>query len=565
MPSKFVRAALIFAGLSALAACDPTTLIQDKVPKPIQSLLTFGSPAKGKGSKATVASLQLIAPKTNELFSVDREVAFQADFRTDEPKKQQAPQFTWMLFKEPDSKGLKAGTAKSFKKKLEPGNYRVEVTAAYGEQRLVKKSNFRVAFTAPGKVTAPDGAGLPGVEIALTELNSDKVVFRTQTDPKGAFTAEALAEGNFVATPRKKEYSFSPIHEMAKLGPQSTALEFKAVKAEVDKLRLTDQAQEDESLESLCPGQDAYLKLELKTEDKPTRADVFLVVNENGKERLVQLDQVYDTEDQKVSSFSDPKQALHLKAPSVPNLGPLAQSYRLRVTFADAKGNSYSAEASNELKIDINQCFHKRFEQALGFHQKEELEQAVKSYSEAEQFGKTLEQTAQSPGDMPKMYFDRGLAYLGLAFAREAGDAKRLLFLGKALSDFNTVLKSRHKDVDTIFCRGVTNHSAGNYESALKDYTEVLSIEPDVTEAKKLRALAYVKSGVRENLSYAVDDLTDAITNDPTAQNLRKSRSDALKLFVQSTSKRDEQRVDTAAVPLPDMRKELNLMKLVRK
>jgi len=548
-----------------LAGCDPATLVKEKAPKPIQSLLTFGSPAKGKGSTATVATLQLITPKANQLFSVDREVAFQADLRTDEPKQKQAPQFTWMLFKEPDSKGLKAATAGSFKKKLEPGNYRVEVTAAYGEQKLVKKSNFRVAFTAPGKVTAPDGTGLPGVEIVVRELNSDKVVCRTQTDPKGAFTAEALAEGGFVVTPSKKEYSFSPIHKTAKLGRQSAALEFKAVKAEVDKLRLTDQAQGDESLESLCPGQDAYLKLDLKAEDKPTRADVFLVVSENGKERLIQLDRVYDTEDQKVPTFSDAKQSLHLKLPSAPNLGPLAPSYRLKVTFADAKGNSYSAEAPNELKIDVNQCFHKGFEQALAFHQKEDLEQAVKSYSAAEQFGKTLEQTAQSPGDMPKMYFDRGLAHLGLAFAREAGDAKRLLFLGKALSDFNTVLKWRHKDVDAIFCRGVANHSAGNYETASKDYSEVLSIDPDVTEVKKLRALAYVKSGVRENLSFAVDDLTDVITRDPAAQNLRKSRSAALKLFVHSPSKSDKPRVDTAAIPLPDMRQELNLMKLVRK
>ena len=240
-------------------------------------------------------------------------------------------------------------------------------------------------------------------------------------------------------------------------------------------------------------------------------------------------------------------------------------SYRLRVNFADAKGNSYSAQAPSELKMDINQCFHNRFEQALAFHQKEELEQAIKLYSEAEQFGKTLQQTAQLPGDMPKMYFDRGLANLGLAFTREAGDAKRLLFLGKAISDFNTVLKTHQKDVDAIFCRGIANHSAGNYETALKDYSEVLSIEPDLTEVKKLRAHVYVKSGVRENLSYAVDDFTDAITNDPAAQNLRKSRSAALKLFVQSPSKSDESRVDTAAIPLPDMRQALNLMKRIRK
>ena len=565
MPSRFVQAVLIFAGISFLAGCDPVTLIQDKAPKPIQSLLTFGSPAKGKGSKASVATLELTAPRANQLFPVDHEVAFQADLLTDDPRKQQAPQFTWMLFKEPDSKGLKEAPAKSFKKKLGPGAYRVEVTVADGDRKLVKKSNFRVAFTAQGKVTGPDGTGLPGVEIALTELNSDKVVFRTQTDQKGAFTAEALAEGNFVITPRKKEYSFSPIHQTAKLGRQPIAPEFKAVKAEVDKLRLTDRAEADEGLEYLCPGQDVYLKLDLKAEDKPSRADVLLVVRESGKERLIQLDQVYDTVDQKIPAFSDAKHALHLKAPSAPNLGPLAPNYGLRVTFADAKGESYSAEAPNELKVDINHCFRNRLRQALAFHEKEELEQAVKCYGEAEQFGKTLQQSAQAPSDMTKMYFDRGLANLGLAFAREAGDSKRLLFLGKALSDFNAVLKTHHKDVDAIFCRGIANHSAGNYETAAKDYSAALSIEPDLNALKKLRALAYVKSGVRENLSYAVDDFTDAMANDPAAQNLRKSRSAALKLFVDSSGKRDEQRVDTAAVPLPDMRKEFNLTKLVRK
>jgi tetratricopeptide (TPR) repeat protein len=562
MPSKFVQVSLILASLLVLVGCDPETLIKDKVPKPIQSLLTFGSPAK---SKAIVATLQLTAPSTNQLFAVGQEIAFQAEFRTGETKEQAAPQFTWMLFKEPDPKGLKAATAPSFKKKLEPGNYRVEVTATQGQQKLVKKSNFRVAYTAPGQVTVSDGAGLPGVKIVLTELNSDKVVFRTQTDAKGMFNAEVLAEGDFVVIPRKKEYSFSPIYKTAKLGRESSALDFKAVKAEVDKLRLTDQEQSDESLESLCPGQDAYLKLDLKAEDKPTRVDVFLVVRGKEKERLIQLDQVFDAADQKLPIFSEANQALHLKVPSAPNLGLLAPSYHLRVNFTDTKGNSYSAEAPNALKIDLHQCFRERFEQALAFHQKGELEKAAKSYGEAEQLGKTLQQTEQLPGDMPKIYFDRGLAQLGLAFAREPGDAKRLLFLGKALSDFNAVLKTHQKDADAILCRGIVNHSAGNYETAVKDYSAVLSVDPDLTEVKKLRAHAYVKSRVRENLSYAVDDFTDVISSDSAAQNLRKSRSAALKLFVQPPSKSDEKRVDIAAIPLPDMRQDLDLIKRIRK
>ncbi len=170
MLSKFFRSSFIFACLLVLFGCDPMTLVKEKVPKPIQSLLSFGSPGKSRGAKTIIATLKLITPKNKELFSVDQEVAFQADYQADDVKKKEGPQFTWMLFKEPDGKGVKAATTKSFKKKLEPGNYRVEVTVAHGEQKLVKKSDFRVAFTAKGQVVMPDGAGLGGVEIMVTEL-----------------------------------------------------------------------------------------------------------------------------------------------------------------------------------------------------------------------------------------------------------------------------------------------------------------------------------------------------------------------------------------------------------
>ena len=563
---KFFRSFLVFACLLVLSGCDPVTLVKEKVPKPIQSLLSFGSPAKSKGAKPVIATLKLITPKNKELFSVDKEVAFQAEYQADDVKKKEGPQFTWMLFKEPDGKGVKAGTAKSFKKKLEPGNYRVEVTVAHGEQKLVKKSDFRVAFTAKGQVVMPDGAGLGGVEIMVMEPSSDKAVSKTETDPKGAFTAEVLSEGNFVVIPRKKEYSFWPARETAKLGREPVALDFKAVKAEIDKLRLTEDAQTDASLEAICPGQDTYLKFDFKAEDKPTRLEAFLVAREQEKEKLIQLDQVYEPSDHKTpADFGDERKPLQLKVPLARDLGRLAPSYHLRANFTDTKGNLYSAEGQNAIKIDVNMCFRNRFQRAVALHQEKKLEQAEKSYAEAIDFGKILQENGHLPADMPKLYFDRGLVEMSLAFAREAGDAKRLDFLEKAISSFNDVLKTHKKDADAILLRGIAFHSVGNYKAAIKDYDEVLSIDPDSTEVKKLRALAYVKTGLKENLSSAVDDFTDVITNDPSAQELRKSRIEALKLGAEPSTKTDYSRVDIASVPLPDMREGLKLSNRIRK
>jgi len=564
MISRFLKPASILAGLLLLVGCDPEGMIKSKVPESIQQLLTF-APSARKGKGQAMAILELTAPKSNELFPVDKEVVFLADFRTDEPKTKENAQFTWMLFKENDPKGVKAGTGKSLKKRLEPGNYRVEVTAAYADQRLVKKTSFRVAFTAPGKVTLPEGTGLPGVEIALAKLDNHEEISRTQTDKSGSFLVESLTEGYFAIIPRMKGFSFSPFHKIAKLGRQPSALDFKAVKAEIANLRLTETAEQGESLESLCPGQDVFLKMDMKVENKPSRMEVFLVHRENEKEGMIQLDQVSDSTEKESSAAPLEGRPVLLKVPSVPHLGPLAPAYHLRVDFTDEKGNSYSSEASNTFKIDILGCFHKRFERGVALHEKGDLEQAAKMYSDAEQFGKSLQESSQLLAGMPKVYFDRGIAYLGSAFSKEPGDAKRLNLLGKAILDFNSVLRGQNRDADALLFRGAASQSAGNYEAAVNDYSAVLRIEPKATEVKKLRASAYVKTGRRENLSNAVDDFTEVITNDPSAQDLRKSRGAVLKLIAQPSGKSEDSRVETTNIPLPDMRQGLDLLKYIRK
>ena len=90
------------------------------------------------------------------------------------------------------------------------------------------------------------------------------------------------------------------------------------------------------------------------------------------------------------------------------------------MNFTDPKGNLYSAEGHNAIKIDINMCFRSKFQRAVALHQKEKFEQAAKSYAEAIQFGKILQETGHLPADMPKIYFDTGLVEIELSFCERS-------------------------------------------------------------------------------------------------------------------------------------------------
>jgi hypothetical protein len=99
----------------------------------------------------------------------------------------------------------------------------------------------------------------------------------------------------------------------------------------------------------------------------------------------------------------------------------------------------------------------------------------------------------------------------------------------------------------------------------LKDFDTVLTFVPQEAAARALRAQTLVKSGLKKNLTPAIDDFTELVDLDPMNKDFKKSRSEAMKLLVQSENEGDDAKVDTAAVPLRGVGDILNVEKYVRK
>ena len=130
--------------------------------------------------------------------------------------------------------------------------------------------------------------------------------------------------------------------------------------------------------------------------------------------------------------------------------------------------------------------------------------------------------------------------------------------------DFSAVLKRGPKDPDALLFRGLIHYEAGDPEPALADYKEVLLVAPRTPMAPLLRGCAYVKSGIKQNLSLAVDDFTEALTTDPEDKVLRKARFETLKAFVQAKAKKEGEKVDTSEIHLPDPLEKMDLIKYIR-
>jgi tetratricopeptide (TPR) repeat protein len=256
---------------------------------------------------------------------------------------------------------------------------------------------------------------------------------------------------------------------------------------------------------------------------------------------------------------------LKVRVPSGATLGTPAASYRLRVKVYDDTGNSFSSEASAPIKMDMVQCFSGKLAEAVSLQEKGNLQEAIKAYTVMEDFGKIVEDPRHFSRDMQKAMFDRGIAYLQLALSKQADRGPILGQLGRALGDFNSVLKIHKRDTEALLLRGIVAYLATNYNPALEDFDTVLASDSQMVAAREFRAQAYVKSGRKKNLGPAIDDFTDLVDRDPKNSGLRKSRSETLKLLVRSESEPDNAKVDTAAIPLRGVGEILNVEKYVRK
>jgi len=592
----------LLGSLLLLTGCDPEEIVHKKVPDPLKEVLTLGqAPGKGTGPGKMVLAdpdVMIVAPKANAVFGIGKEVQFEANVKGFDPEAPSPIEITWTLI---DEKGrpLKIGNRLKERRKLDLGKYKIQLTAAQKEHKIVKSLSFRVALTMDGKVTLAGDGGLPETQVSLSELEGSVPISTVQTRKDGRYTIEFPNDGTFRIVPHKEGFSFTPLSATVRFSRELKGLDFTAVKGEVRDVKLTASADSDEPLDSICPLQEAFVKFSVASEEKPVRAEASLIHSEQSKERTIPLDEIRG--DPRAPKELNPEAPL-LKV-QIP-LGLVASVteglYRLRVSVFDEKRHSISADASYLMKLDIPSCLWQTMERAASEQEKGRTEEAVKGYNLIQKLYERAADHAPFGPYMGRCVFDRGLAFIAMALAKrtdkdiklsfslhsagpDSEDGTELNLLGKALSDFNAAVKANPNDLEALLMRGLTKQLAGKYEAALDDYSSVLAMDPRRMDARSLRAQTYLKTLEEKNILKAVDDFTEALSHAADKQCLRDGRRETLKLAVkiaqEEQKKKESQQSDQqesakprkdedqvlAVIPMCKVSEVVNLNGLIRK
>jgi tetratricopeptide (TPR) repeat protein len=583
---RSVAAICLIGCLLILAGCDPQELIEQRVPKPVQEALggTGGEKPGGKPGLPAKAVVDIVSPPNGALVSVDQDVVFQARVKVLNVKKGKPPlkpELVWKLYSAADKKGAVIGNSETAHKKLTPGDYKVDLSITTGEGTSVKKVSFKVAHTMGGRITGMDGKGLPDTEILVTGGDGVKEFSKERTNKDGSFTIAVPEKGKFRVTPKRQGFSFIPLHNTLSFSKPAPVIAFQGVKAEIKSIRLLD-ADGQRELDSVCPLRQVCVSYQMESEVKPEYSEALLVRAEKGEERTIQLDQS-DGDSTKPDKSESGVTVLRLRVPLQIAQGPTTEKLNLRIKINDKDKHSFVAEAPFIVKYDMNQCFTETLAEAVAKQEQRRFEEAIKKYRLLEEFYKKVDNPGLFSKYMRKAEFNKGLASLAIVLAMKPEDRRQLALLGQAIGEFKTVLKHNKSDVEALYLTGLIKQLAGNPEAAISDYDEVLKAEPGMQGAYELRALARLKTQSKKNLLPAVDDLTEAISHNPDAAELRKARSETLKLALKtlkdektkknSDAKGDRGRrgigkkseVDTSHIPSRDVGKLLDPAKLIRK
>lgn len=592
----------LLGAVLVLAGCDPEDLVHRKVPDPVKGLLTFG-PAAGKTTspgkfKLTDADVIIVSPKANTVFGKGKAVEFIANVKGLEPSGPSPVEITWTLYDE-RGRPQKIGQRPKEKKELAVGTYKVELAAAYREQKITKTRSFRVALTMNGKITLADKTGLPDAEIVIGEVTGGEPISKTQSGKDGKFFIVFPNEGTFLITPHKEGFSFSPMSSVVKFSQEGALIEFSATKGQIKNIQMTASTDANEPLTVMCPFQNVYVKFDVPSEEKPVRAEVSLVHLDRGMERVIPLEEVRD-DPSGLKGFDPESPMVRIRVPVYLASGPSVTTYKLRVTAFDQKGVSISADSGTTVKLDLTYCFRDTLSEGAAFQEKGELDEAVKSYNRMQKVYEKVESQAPYASYIQKSTFNRALAYLALALAKRpdketslkytsasgvqvSQEVTDLSLLGKALADLGLVLKAQPRDPEALMVRGLAKQLSGKYDAAQEDYTNALSVDPKRTEARELRIQTYLKSREEKNLLKAVDDFTQALGSAPDKNCLRDGRRETLKLALKlleadkkktdraqsdkdSTEKHSKDGDETLAViPLCELSKTVTLQSLIRK
>jgi len=570
----------VAGSLLALAACDPASLVEKKVPEPIKKILTFSSSAAKRKPAAKKAleklTLQIISPRNDNSYPLDRPVVFQAVV---EPKGAgiKKKDVVWTLTEVKARKGGKPsksrviGRGMTLVKKFPAGSYRVQAKLSPGKGlKLTQTARFAVEFSVPGRVVFNDG-GLFGADFVLTDLRGMTAVARARSGKDGSFFIAVPPGGPFKLVPRKAGFSFAPPYRLIHRGLKLTSLDFSAAKSKIEEMLLTGSPDSDGNLRVVCPEQETYIKVKLDPGAKVTRLTAHLVPDIKGAKKikeahkpLIFTEAAYSGDSAVAGGESGPT-TIKVKVPVNWKRALQQTSYRLRVTAQDVNGNSFSSESPNVIRIDMEKCLLKKFEEAVSLHGKGDLKAALKIYNLIQKIGKELADSVISSGEAARILFNRGLAYLQMAVSLDAEDMKRVGYLSKALEDFRRVLALDKRDAEALLMRGWVTQLRNDPDTAVKFYNQAITANADLAEAYEMRARAYLATKLKKNLSRAVDDFTAAIGINPGDDSLRKSRRETLKLDVEHDAEDGNTVVNISSILLDKIGKRLALDKFRRK
>lgn len=567
-----LRRGLPFALLSLVAlvaACDPASLIREKVPEPIQDLLQFTprpkTPGKVVAGVPQVAKVEIAQPRGDSMHLSGKEILFQGLIAM--PQGEQIPpgQPDWTLFKDQENRPIPLGKGLQLKKPLAAGNYRIELSLDYQHQRTTKKLNFRVIYAIVGTLRTRDGQPIPGAELVLSNLVGKDEISRATSAKDGNFVIEAPPEGRYLLEPRKQGVGFDPYMKIVAYDKELTPLQFTGTNSAVKDVLLTASKDGKDPLSSVCPFQEGYLRFAVEGEMKPTRVEAYLVHIDGNELRRVEFDDVERLSSGEAPSSPDAPQWLKVKVPGDLKIGAKPVSFRVAVVARDQQENVITAAAPEEVTVNQSACFAARLAEAVALQEKGDLTQAIALYDSIDRVFKKLEDPAPLAVVAERAQFNRGLAHLAQGLSMPQQDPKYREALGRALSEFSGVLKSRPKDAQALLMRGTVKELMQNHDSARDDFTAALALDPKMYLALELRARALLATKARKNLSPALDDLTEAITLSPSHQELRKTRRETLKLIAATRDDKEDGTVDAAKVPLGEIAKMVNVAEYIRK
>jgi len=543
-----------------LMGCDLESVVKTKVPGPIKDVLTLEGQSPAAHKLSLSSGLKIISPKPDQVFAADRVVLFQADFKK-EKEKSPVPEITWKLISEKQGRAKDIGQGLSVGTRLGHGSYSAELHATLGEQRVVKKVNFKVSPIINGKVMAKDGSGLGQTEVELVRPKDQEVVSKAQTSADGVFTLILPAEEEFIVVPKKQGYVFSPLRKAIK-SSKDGPLEFSGQKGEVTNVLLTQTGDSEENLKNLCPSEPVFLKFKIHLEEKLSSLQVFLVDPQNEAQVQPFDPKISENVAEHIDASGIAK--VRIAAPTAAAIGPPKGPYAIRLKIADDKNNEYIAESNQPVTIDYADCFRTRMAQALDLQEKGNNAEAIKIYASLEEMFNAVHDVTAFTDAMDKATYNRGIANLKLALD-ENDDASRAVLLNRSIQDFARYLKARKNDAQALMFRGAAYQAKGDYKSALKDYDSCVNVNPHLGPAFEVRGQVNLKMGIRKNLVQAIDDFTEALASDRDNKALRESRKEATKIAAKNKDDIDDRRVDVSTIPVRPLKEWLEVPQYLRK